>query len=737
MNARKAHEVVVAGSPRCCRWWLPAITGLPVFWLSHLALAQPNQWTLAGSGFWNSETNWSLGIIPNAPGASVLIGPSLAGPATITLGSLTRVGDLTLNSGQNISIFGPPAAPLIFERSLVTSEGLLAALGGGSHLISMIGLESHLNVDVDFGTILSLYGVYGNGRTIRKTGDGLLHLDTGKGLIAWNQGLWHIEAGEVRFELPLIGDTLGGAAMNTARLRMSGGMVTFAGAGSSDLRGAWEFDSAGGTVNVLDGRTIHVYGVTSGDGALTKSGGGTLSLLNAGKAFFGDFRLLEGTLAASSIHTQQFIIRGEYLDAAGSRLLITGGNTGTAATNLTRALTFENGRTNQITVPIHLASGTRGGIAAAGPGTVVEVQSLIQSADAANQNLYLSSRNGGVLVLGANARVDSYLDNGRGRTSQYSDDGTGQLRLAPGFLADEAPANPAIGWSGLDVFGGTLVSSESGNLPAFLRFQTPRFAAENRWTTEFSSQQYDQAASFLGLTRILTGTDLQLSRISIAPGVTVTKDGPGTLVLTDPAVPPAGVPAAGARFIHVAQGTLQFDLTGAEAMDYKVDVATAGTLSGTGRMGDLTASGVVAPGRPGQPIGTLSALSLDLGGPAPGTFAVELGASAADVDRISVLFGDVILTGASLTLNLLAEPTMFIEYVIVDKQAPGPVQGAFAQGAFISADFGGVTYPFDIIYNGGDGNDVVLMLVPEPGVGALALLGAAVWGALRRRPDQR
>lgn len=206
---------------------------------------------------------------------------------------------------------------------------------------------------------------------------------------------------------------------------------------------------------------------------------------------------------------------------------------------------------------------------------------------------------------------------------------------------------------------------------------------------------------------------------------TLTKVGAGTLALS----PAAGNPAAGPVAVDVDEGTLRFGQSSAAHLN--VTVSPGATVTGDGQMGALTVAGTVAPGTPGDALATLAAISLDL---QPGAlFEVELGTAPTDVDTLAVTAGPVSLGGANLSLTLLAEPTALVQYVIVDNQSAGPVIGTFAQGATISADFGGLTYPFDILYNGGDGNDVVLFtLVPEPGVASLALLGAGVWLLGRR-----
>ncbi|MFN0066841.1 MAG: hypothetical protein ACKVYV_04305 [Limisphaerales bacterium] len=689
-----------------------------------LSAAGNSFWGPVGGGDWHSATNWN-GVIPNADGAAAFIGATLQSAATITLGSPTRVGRLVMTGTHDISVVGTLANRLTFAESPLTSEALLEALGSGNRSVSHLGLESNLRVDVGGTASVGLSGsLTGTERTIRKTGAGLLvapsSLEMASSLV---RSEWNIQGGTVRFN-----GTLGGTGTNSNRLRLDGGTVQFTGAGALALQGGWSIGAGGGSVDVGAGRSIQVTGPVSGNGTFTKIGEGALGFSSTGgSSFSGNVRFLAGVLFGSA--AQPYIIRGGYEDLNAATLFIYGQST---STNLVRTLTFENGRSNVITAGIRLAANARGGIGASGPDTVLEVASLIQSADLSNQNLYLSTRDGAQLILGANARIDSTLANGNGRTSAYWDDGTGELRLAPGFVADYAPLDPATGWSGLDVYGGTMVSTESQNLPDFLRFNAPRAGAENVWRTENADQVYGQAARLNASTRITTITGLALTGTAMAAGAILTKDGPGTLVLDpNPTLNDFGLGTG----ILVEEGTVQIGYQVASAANLAVDVRPGARLTGDGRMGALAVSGTVAPGRPGQDFASLTAVGIVMGEQA--AYEVDLGTDpVTDVDRLIVEGATTILDGR-LNLTLLAEPTPFVQYVIVDNRFGLPVLGTFDQGSSVSADFGGVTYPFEILYGGGDGNDVTLMtLVPEPGAGSLVLLGAGV-GLLGRRAARR
>jgi hypothetical protein len=153
---------------------------------------------------------------------------------------------------------------------------------------------------------------------------------------------------------------------------------------------------------------------------------------------------------------------------------------------------------------------------------------------------------------------------------------------------------------------------------------------------------------------------------------------------------------------------------------------TGGVFSATNFIGNLAQNG--GSTSPGSSPGTMTVtgnyslnsgdLLMELDGLTPGTGHDQL-----------IVTGDVSLAGA-LTLSLGFTPSFGDMFEIIDNQGANPVSGMFTQGSSISA--GGFT--FGINYAAGDGNDVVLTVVPEPA--GLALMGATAamgWVALRRR----
>ncbi len=162
-------------------------------------------------------------------------------------------------------------------------------------------------------------------------------------------------------------------------------------------------------------------------------------------------------------------------------------------------------------------------------------------------------------------------------------------------------------------------------------------------------------------------------------------------------------------------------------------VGAAQTLTGDGTVaGPMTVAGTVAPG---LDVGILNTGDV--------TFQVDsffdVFFEGTDVgteyDQLAVA-GIVQLGGANLDLGLGFVPTLGDQFIVIDNDENDPVSGIFAglpDRSWLTADFGGRTYQFEINYAGGTGNDVVLTAVPEPATMILAALGALALALVRYR----
>jgi autotransporter-associated beta strand protein len=144
-----------------------------------------------------------------------------------------------------------------------------------------------------------------------------------------------------------------------------------------------------------------------------------------------------------------------------------------------------------------------------------------------------------------------------------------------------------------------------------------------------------------------------------------------------------------------------------------VTVQNGAFLGGRGRIAravTVNTGAVLAAGLTNT-VGTLN-ISSNLSLQSDAVLDVQIGGAAA-YDQV-VVGGAVNLNsggGAGSTLRLSVSGTLRggQQYTIIDNQSANPVQGAFANGATVSA--GG--YKFSIAYNGGDDNDVVLTVLPS------------------------
>ena len=153
---------------------------------------------------------------------------------------------------------------------------------------------------------------------------------------------------------------------------------------------------------------------------------------------------------------------------------------------------------------------------------------------------------------------------------------------------------------------------------------------------------------------------------------------------------------------------------------------SGGTLKGTGTVGTVTmSSGTVAPGA--SP-GTLNTGNLTFTG---GTHAVELGGKAAgEFDKLNVT-GTVDLGEGVTTLDIQLvnsfKPAVNDSFVIIENDEDDEIEGTF-KDLEDGDTFTLGSYTYQINYDGGDGNDVVLLVTgaasgspstPDTGLGSL------------------
>jgi len=167
----------------------------------------------------------------------------------------------------------------------------------------------------------------------------------------------------------------------------------------------------------------------------------------------------------------------------------------------------------------------------------------------------------------------------------------------------------------------------------------------------------------------------------------------------------------------------------------EVNVVAGGHLSGNGFV--LSRVNVNAGGtlHAGDPLGSMVVSSLGL---KPGShFAEQMDGSTVGSFNQAVV-GSVDIDESNLDLLLGFKPTVGSSYTILENIGSSPVVGTFAnlpQEGVAQAQYLGQTYAFQINYQGGDGNDIVLtnVAVPEPASGCVVLGCGIITCFIRRR----
>jgi autotransporter-associated beta strand protein len=312
----------------------------------------------------------------------------------------------------------------------------------------------------------------------------------------------------------------------------------------------------------------------------------------------------------------------------------------------------------------------------------------------------------------------------------------GTLHMAPGVVQNvtlSSDPGATLNISALSMLGTGILVDNSNAFTLTITANLSLGSIDQAWTNN-SGNLFTVGGNISlggnGLTVNGTGNTLISGVIvGVANGSTLTKGDSGTLTLTGTNIYTRGT--------TVSDGTLLVNNTaGSGTGSGAVTVNSAGsTLGGTGTISGavtINAGANIAPGNGGNNTAILTTGALTLA--STSNFRVDINGTTAGTgyDRLSVATGGVTITGSNLVVTVGTTLSVGQAFLILDKVAGGAIAGTFAgipQGGTVVGSDGTV---FQVTYNSGNGNDIVLLVVaapvPEPSTwigGALAIAGLA------------
>jgi fibronectin-binding autotransporter adhesin len=709
-----------------CIW--PALKTISVVLLAGLSAARAGTHTWTGGGaneLWSNAANWAGGA-PTAVEAApvVLIFP---GGVTTTNNIAGLTIDSLIFSGDNAVLHGSGGATLTFRgnggTNLFCSTGLYASNAIAGTLPVTLNGSNYFRMNASFH-LMGVFSVVSGPGQLTLEGDGsfyysgtqantatgrvrifgpTLNLTKSSGVTAV---AGPVEVGDggalaslmvrsfnqipdatvitvaANSELGLYADeSLGNLNLTGGTVKGRGGVLTLTGNVTSQNNSRLDVPvSLGGatrTFNVTGGLLISDVVSNGGVAAgITKAGAGTL-VLSGTNTFTGAVIVNSGTVEAQNNSAFGSTATGVTVQSGGT-LMLNGVHIGVEALSLTGTLTAAgtNSWAGAVTLPTETsintpantqitlsnAVGGAGSISKSGAGT------LVFSGTQPNTFAGGLGITGGTLNLnktGVNALVGPLLIG----------PGAGTVRLQQsGQIADTVPVSVYAGGT-LDLNNNSdTIGSLAGSGAVNLAFASLTLGGDNSSTT-FSGS--------------ITGLG----------GAPIIKNGIGTFTLTGTNNCSGTSTVNGGRL--VVDGELVSHVT----------VAAGATLSGVGKVGNVTAtSGHL---QPGATPGKFSTGNLSLNNAAGvATFDIFGSSAGTGHDQIAVN-GTVTLGNPTLALVVGTGGGMSNQYVLIANDGVDAVNGTFnglPEGATVTA--GLVSYT--ISYVGGTGNDVVLTQTGTP-----------------------
>ena len=617
-----------------------------------------------------------------------------ASPALRALGSNTWGGDITLQQETRIGV--ATNGHLTLNSTISGSGGIVKEEPGTLRLAGNAAHNSYSGttfvhagtLELDKGTIGGVVAVpgllvIGDGAggeaadVVRHRKDNQVNRVTVNGSGFWNLGGFDEEVSELTLNNG--GDVL---TTSTGRLRLGiGADVTV-----SDAVGPIVSDcSISGNLDLLVGqhdctidsaRALTIYATISGPGGIAKKGPDFL-LLRAANSFEGLVTVDEGILQVNNPLALGSTVQGTRVSNDATLTL----STSSAPMDIVDEpliLDSTGGTGNNALLCGESGSWT-------GPITLLR-QSGIEVVDGESFDLRGTIGGvGGLIKIGAG----TLLLSGNGANSYAGSTVVHEGRLE----LDKAALNVAVpGALEIDGVVECLGLNEIGPLSAVKIGNFGQLIARQ--------EEFGSLAGF--------------GNVSVASSLNAGADDTSTIF--------SGVISGAGAFNKMGTGTLTFSGNNTYTGDTGIDAGTllvngqqpassiliqpAGTLGGSGRVGNLSMFAGGATVAPGSSPGRLTAgnvsfapdsvFGVELDGPVPGT----------QHDQLRAL-GTVDLGGARLQATLRFTPTLGQPIVIIDNDGTNALTGRFSglqEGDTIRLD----QVPFAISYRGGDGNDVTL-----------------------------